>query len=80
MNGSKIQKISPKEFIKIVMATKSVSINDLSDKTGKKASNVGMLLKNNTFTLKTFGELMKGLDEELLVTLSNGNQFIIEIN
>jgi hypothetical protein len=80
MTETKIQRISPKEFIKIVMATKSVTINDLSSKTGKTASNIGMILNNNKPTFKTFGEIMKALDEELLVTLKNGNQFIIELN
>jgi hypothetical protein len=78
--GSEIQRLNPTDFIKVVMATKKLKTVDLAKIINKTPSNISMLMIKNQYTLKTFNEFLVALDEEILITLKNGNKFILEIN
>ena len=55
-----------------------MTISDLAENTLKSQAGVSNILNKKTMNFKTFQELMNGLNEDVVLTLKNGNNYLID--
>jgi phosphoribosyl-AMP cyclohydrolase len=76
---SEANKITPVSMLKLVMAEKEVSLRLIAEKLGTTQQNLWSKTNSNSMKLKTFVEILKECDEDLVLVLKNGNKFKIEL-
>jgi len=69
--------VTIKQFIRC--AANGATIKEIADKCGKSEGNVGNILsgRNGVISLKTLTEILEGLGERVVLTLSDGRTFEI---
>lgn len=73
-----MNKINLKTFFHSILKEKNITISDLAENTLKSQAGVSNILNKKTMNFKTFQELMNGLNEDVVLTLKNGNNYLID--
>ena len=79
MKNTKIQEVTVKDFMRIAMANNSTSIKLIAEKVNRTEAAVYTAVKRNAMNLKTLSKILEAMDEEVVLTLKNGQSYKIII-
>jgi len=74
-----VQKVDLKQFIKVVAATKGMTITETAKASGRDQSTLSNMLSRGNTNIRVLSEVLGGLDEKLILCTSNGQKFEIEV-
>jgi len=75
----KPQEIDLKKFVKGQASMKDTNLTNIAEKIGKRQSTLSGILIRKTMTVDTLIDVLDALDEKLIIVLSNGNRYKIEL-
>jgi predicted transcriptional regulator len=76
---AEVNKISPVSILKLVISEKNLSLKTMAEKLNTTQQNLWSKTNSNSMKLKTFVDILEACDEELIITLKNGNKFKLEL-
>lgn len=64
-----------KKLVKVVAANKGMTITEAAKASGREQSTLSNMLSRGNTNIKVLDEVLKGMGEDLVLVLSNGQQF-----
>lgn len=75
MAKEEIQKVDLRQFIKIVAATKKMTLTETAKASGREQSTLSNMLIRGNVNIKVLSEVLGGLDEKLILCTGSGQKF-----
>ena len=79
MAENDLQEVNLKQFIKIVAATKQMTITETAKASGREQSTLSNMLSRGNTNIKVLSEVLEGLGEDLVLCTANGQKFKITV-
>ncbi len=77
--NTEVQEVSIKEAVKIISANKGMNMQEVATACGKGQSTLSVILNRGKLTLNSLHDILGGMDEDIVLLLSNGQKLKLKI-